>query len=92
MEELTITVFYSDCNDGYMYNVYDRLPQDDSLNCDDNGGLCTGSMRDAIGMATEESTKMEKRKKKSELSHLSSISLSPFHCIPSPISDYGMVY
>ncbi len=51
MEEIAITISYSDSNGGYMYDIYKNAQaiedNDDSI----DGGLCTGSMLDAIDMA-----------------------------------------
>jgi hypothetical protein len=52
----TIVIEYSDCNDGWMYYVYydkemtrEELANDETGG--DDGGLCTGSLYDALGMA-----------------------------------------
>ncbi len=44
-----ISVWYSDANDGYMYNIYDQEPTDFIEEID--GGLCTGTIIDAVEMA-----------------------------------------
>lgn len=49
-----IEIWYSESNNGYMYSIYDRNPKE----CDDleetDGGICTGTMADAIIMASSQ--------------------------------------
>jgi hypothetical protein len=50
--EMCIQIYYSELNEGYMYNVYDRAdPELDKESPD--GGLCTGRFEDAVQMATD---------------------------------------
>jgi hypothetical protein len=54
MKEITIHVRYSETNEGYLYDIYPCSPievehEDESV----EGGLCTGSIVDAVGMAQE---------------------------------------
>jgi len=54
-DTLIYTISYSDGNDGYMYECYDLANHisGDTLESLD-GGLCTGSAKDAIEMAIGE--------------------------------------
>ena len=45
-----IKIWYSECNDGYMYAIYKTKPQNDDTP-EDDGGLCTGTAKQAIDMA-----------------------------------------
>lgn len=50
----TYKFYWSETNDGIMYDVYLSaiIPPEDIENHDsDDGGLCTGSLYDAMGMA-----------------------------------------
>jgi len=50
--QMLYEIYYSDSNEGYMYERYDMKDfiNGDALNSDD-GGLCTGSPYDAVYMA-----------------------------------------
>lgn len=50
--ELSIDIFYSELNDGYMYNIYDTTNSHQKDTRDSlDGGLCTGTMKEALEMA-----------------------------------------
>ena len=50
---LTIDIFYSEMNEGWMYELYeDSSKLEDGVSYD--GGLCTGSLEDALEMATSQ--------------------------------------
>lgn len=48
-DDTHITIWYSDMNDGYMYNIYNQEPTEDLEPLD--GGICTGTIINAIEMA-----------------------------------------
>ncbi len=52
----TIRIFYSECNDGWMYDIYigKQLNEDETDPSEsDGGGMCTSDMAvDVLGMAT----------------------------------------
>lgn len=53
MEKIILTIEWSETNNGYMYEIYpneEAQENGDSL----DGGLCTGSMIGALGMATDQ--------------------------------------
>ena len=53
--ELAITIFWSEGNNGYQYDIYDQdLPEDGERPESIDGGLCTGSIEDALNMAVEQ--------------------------------------
>ena len=52
--ELSIDIFYSELNDGYMYNVYDTTNSHQKDTRDSlAGGLCTGTIKEALEMACD---------------------------------------
>jgi len=55
---MIIEIHYSDTNDGYMYDIYENEEAltngQDSL----DGGICTGSSKQAIEMAGDMATKL----------------------------------
>lgn len=57
-EELTIKVWYSETNEGYMYSIFNRTDDTDDAD-EDDGGVCTGSYKDAIEMAISQATGFE---------------------------------
>lgn len=55
MKEITINIFESANEPGYMYNIYTGSPEEVAEGLDSvDGGLCTGSLSDALGMAKEQ--------------------------------------
>lgn len=56
LNELSITIYWSENEMGYMYDIWDQdLPEggdrpEDSI----DGGCCTGRLIDALGMATDQ--------------------------------------
>lgn len=51
MDNITIKIYLSSEGDSYMYDIYDTdEPEEDTESID--GGECTGTMLDALGMAT----------------------------------------
>ena len=63
MDKLTIHIFYSPMNEGWNFDIYDQDTRDvlddiDSL----DGGLCTGSLQDALGMAYEQARDLINKK------------------------------
>lgn len=54
-KELSIDIYYSETNNGYMYNIYDAVSFHDEKDSEDSidGGLCTGTIHDALNMAYE---------------------------------------
>jgi len=53
-KELSIDIHYSVTNNGYMYNIYDTTTPDKKENEGGlDGGLCTGTIHDALYMAYE---------------------------------------
>lgn len=54
-KELSINIYYSETNNGYMYNIYDAVSFHDEKDSGDSidGGLCTGTIQDALNMAYE---------------------------------------
>lgn len=56
--EITITVHYSDTNGGYMYSVYSTDADGVAEGADSfDGGLCTGTFKDAMDMAVDAAKK-----------------------------------
>ena len=53
IKEITITISYSEMNNGYMYEIYKGIPDDIEEILENNldGGLCTTTMKNAIDMA-----------------------------------------
>lgn len=52
--QLSIDIYYSEGNNGYMYNVYDTVSDNQKDSGDSiDGGLCTGTIHDALNMAYE---------------------------------------
>lgn len=52
--ELSIDIYYSEANNGYMYNIYDTVSANEKDSRDSiDGGLCTGTIQDALNMAYE---------------------------------------
>ena len=51
----TISFFWSECNNGWMYDIYKNkeltLNRIVELEESDDGGLCTGTLKDAFEMA-----------------------------------------
>lgn len=59
MNELAITIFYSETNDGYMYDIYDQdLPEDSERPESIDGGCCTGQLCDALDMAYDQALRI----------------------------------
>lgn len=55
IDAITIRVYASSNEDGYMYDLYKADAVDDEKFVDSyDGGLCTGSMLDALGMAVHQ--------------------------------------
>lgn len=55
MENLTITIAWSEEEKGYMYDIYNGTPEDIERGIDsEDGGCCTGSLSDALEMANEQ--------------------------------------
>ena len=53
-KELSIDIYYSEANNGYIYNIYDTTTPDKKENEGSlDGGLCTGTIHDALNMAYE---------------------------------------
>lgn len=53
-KELSIDIYYSETNNGYMYNIYDTVSDNEKDSGDSiDGGLCTGTIQDALNMAYE---------------------------------------
>lgn len=52
MDGLTIKVWPSQSENGYMYEIFDSEAPDEDEECMD-GGLCEGSFMDALEMASE---------------------------------------
>lgn len=50
--EVTIKVWYSETNEGYMYDIFDTVDIDDDTEAVD-GGVCTGTFSDALQMAVD---------------------------------------
>jgi len=69
--EIAVTIFWSDANNGYQFDIYENSAaieeNDDPL----DGGLCTGSFQDAMEMAFEQTKEYvhneEEKKNKEEL-------------------------
>lgn len=64
-QAITITIYESESEDGYMYDIYNTDLQG-AVDTDDgsiDGGLCTGSMADAVGMATAQALELLKNHK-----------------------------
>lgn len=57
-KELTIKVWYSEANEGYMYSIFNHTDINDDTE-EDDGGVCTGSYKDAINMAISQATGFE---------------------------------
>lgn len=64
IDELTIHIrpALDQDEEGYMYDIYDTNPgeADDGLIDSIDGGMCTGSLKDAIGMAMEQALDLVK--------------------------------
>lgn len=67
MESITITVTESS-NGGYVYQVWAHdlevsamLAEEGSTEGDDNGGLCTSTLLNALGMALEQAESLIER-------------------------------
>lgn len=58
IKEMTIKVSYSETNEGYMYDIWPEDMTNDEAEETDNGGLCTGNMRDALDMALTQALSM----------------------------------
>lgn len=55
MKNITITISYSEGEEGYMYDIYTCTPEQIADGADsEDGGCCTGSLADALEMATEQ--------------------------------------
>lgn len=56
MKAITIEIFESSNEPGYMYNIYDKEVGQIDEEIDDaiDGGMCTGSMEDALQMAMDQ--------------------------------------
>ena len=52
-KELTIHIYYSDMNEGYMYNVHKSSPHNISDDNEIHGGLCTSNAIEACKMAVD---------------------------------------
>ena len=55
-KELSIDIYYSEANNGYVYNIYDAISFYDEKDSEDesiDSGLCTGTIHDALNMAYE---------------------------------------
>lgn len=50
---LIIEIFESVVNEGYAYNLYETLTEQENGESYD-GGLCTGSLKDTLEMATSQ--------------------------------------
>lgn len=62
MEEIIIQIF-EHSEGGYEYNIYENESDlDENVSLD--GGLCTGTLMDALGMAMEQSKVIIKKLKK----------------------------
>ena len=57
---MKIKIWESD--EGYMFNIWIDEESDECDNCDD-GGVCIGSYKDAIGMASEQAKELLNNKK-----------------------------
>lgn len=60
MEELTIKIFRAESEEGFFYDIYDRCDVDDDERNPIGGGLCTGTMLEALEMAKDESEEIIK--------------------------------
>lgn len=55
MHTLTITIQESTQEEGYIYDIYTCTPEDIEAGADsEDGGLCTGTIEDALTMATQQ--------------------------------------
>lgn len=62
MNILSIDIYYSETNDGYCYDIYDTISQNEKEANDSlDGGMCTGRLIDALGMATKQASEIIKR-------------------------------
>ncbi len=67
MQELTIRIWPTDQGDGgnggYMYTIYatDSTDEDKLDDFEIDGGLCTGTLADALGMAQDQAMDIIKR-------------------------------
>ncbi len=53
-KELKIEIFYSELNDGWIYNIYDKNSKNEQDSGDSlDGGLCSTTMENALEMAYE---------------------------------------
>ncbi len=52
MDAITIKIYASSDNEGYMYDIYNEEMTEDSESVD--GGLCTTTMMNALGMAVKQ--------------------------------------
>lgn len=60
---LTIQIYYSETNEGYMYDIYEcEASEVEEIEDSIDGGLCTGTIKDALGMATEMAEEIIKRR------------------------------
>lgn len=62
MQELAIKIFESSNGDGYYYDIFDIVDPsmgDESI----DGGFCTTTMENALGMATQQALEIIKRNK-----------------------------
>lgn len=56
MPEIKITIFWNEANNGWQYDIFDSI-SDEAEPID--GGLCTGSLADALDMATSQTDTTE---------------------------------
>lgn len=61
MDEITIKVWFSESENGYMYDIFDTVDVDEDTESVD-GGLCTTTMANAIDMATSQALQIIKAK------------------------------
>lgn len=59
---MKIKIWYTEQEDGYMYDIWLNEDASEDEHCDD-GGLCTGSYKDAVDMACEQAKVLLKIKK-----------------------------
>lgn len=67
MENITITIHYGE-NEGYLYDIYAGTAEEvaaDTIESLD-GGCCTGTLEDALGMATEQAREIIRSKSKAK--------------------------
>lgn len=53
MDGITIRIWKAESEEGYFYDIFDTEDANDESEAVD-GGLCTGTFEDAIGMASEQ--------------------------------------